>query len=435
MEFHDVLHGHIVIEQSDIAQLMSRLLNTTELQRLRNMRQMNFDVPLIQELGRSRRLPHSIGVAHIALKLAQKSNLSLQATKELVSAALLHDAAIPPYGHLVETEFKTKRGEAFDHAKILKSLIYGAFNDRNTFLEILPHRQIEVGDILHDEEIDLNRVLDLVAPSSSQGSALAADIDLDNIDNVHRMAALLGWEGVKENIQALLASTKLEKDLTLRFEKVAESHLSKWLDFRQRIYTLIIAHPECIPQNALQADLVELAVDADVITPDHWYHSEPIFEENLRNHEATRTLATQLVSGCEYELADYVWIKDIKDGKKLKNSEVKNILLDKINVDMIDCTYFIWYEKGLISREIKWIDTQGDTHVEGSNSASCMIALVKQSKGGLSKFTNKRKSEWREAVTNEFVKLADTEKFNLAFPEDFSGSYFGPEIGDLSFEF
>jgi len=77
MEFHDVLHGHIVIERSDIIDLIKKLLDTTELQRLRNMRQMNFDVPLIQELGRSRRLPHSIGVAYISLQLAQHSNLNL----------------------------------------------------------------------------------------------------------------------------------------------------------------------------------------------------------------------------------------------------------------------------------------------------------------------------------------------------------------------
>nr|QVX12497.1 HD domain-containing protein [Pseudomonas congelans] len=57
---------------------------------------MNFDVPLIQELGRSRRLPHSIGVTFLAVELAHKSNLNLNDTKALLAAALLHDAAIPP---------------------------------------------------------------------------------------------------------------------------------------------------------------------------------------------------------------------------------------------------------------------------------------------------------------------------------------------------
>ena len=115
MEFHDVLHGHIRFNDGDeLSALLSDLINSPEINRLRNMRQMNFDVPLIQELGRSRRLPHSIGVAYIALKQAEKSGLSHSQSKTLLAAAMLHDAAIPPYGHLVESEFKSIRAD-FKH--------------------------------------------------------------------------------------------------------------------------------------------------------------------------------------------------------------------------------------------------------------------------------------------------------------------------------
>jgi HD superfamily phosphohydrolase len=436
MEFHDVLHGHIVIERSDIIDLIKKLLDTTELQRLRNMRQMNFDVPLIQELGRSRRLPHSIGVAYISLQLAQHSNLNLVQTKELIAAALLHDAAIPPYGHLVETEFKAIQGEAFDHAKVLKSFIFGKFEHRNRFYGILPNRQIEVYNTLIGEQISRDNVLELVAPTSKKGSAIAAEVDLDNIDNVHRMAILLGWEGVRENMRLLLSHAKLEKDLSLRFTIDATQYLDKWLEFREKIYTLIIAHPECIPHNAFQSDLVELAVEKNVISPDHWYMSEPEFEESLRKDADTEKLANQLLSGCEYEFVDYVWFKNLNLQSKLKNSVIKNWMMKEVGSDIHNAGYFIWFEKGLITRKINWTDYEDRSHSNGINSQSCMVALVKKSRGGVKGvYKSATKRKWRADVIKAFEKLASTKKYNTAFPEDFSGRYNDTGTGELSFEF
>ncbi|TQV81034.1 HD domain-containing protein [Exilibacterium tricleocarpae] len=422
MEFHDVLHGHIVIEHPEVKDMVRDLISSTELQRLRNMRQMNFDVPLIQELGRSRRLPHSIGVAHVALTLAQQGQLTVKEIKELVAAALLHDAAIPPYGHLVETEFKQNKIKKFDHADILKSFIFGTFPDRNSFTEILPKRQLEVNKVLNRHDVDPDKVFELVAPHGNKKSPIAADVDLDNIDNVHRMAVLLGWKNAKENTKKLLDATKLNSLKQMRFTTEAVEPLRNWLDFREKIYTLIIAHPECIPHNALQSDLVESAVINGVISNDNWYLSEPEFEDNLRKNEKTKDLAEQLISGCNYSFIDYVWIKNIDTQEKLKNSDVKRKMSESIDFELNDTGYFIWSEKGLISREINWLDENGKKHRLGENSKSCMIALVKKTPGG--KATNDQKSKWREAVVAEFECLAKTRRFDLAFPEDYSGSYF-----------
>ncbi|NVK56826.1 MAG: HD domain-containing protein [Alteromonadaceae bacterium] len=436
MEFHDILHGHIVIERNEIAVLMKKLLDTTELQRLRNMRQMNFDVPLIQELGRSRRLPHSVGVAYISLKLAEQSNLNLLQTKELIAAALLHDAAIPPYGHLVETEFKSTERGGFDHAKILESFIFGDLGNRNKFLEILPNRQVEVCEALHTENIKPENVLELVAPTSLKGSAIAAQVDIDNIDNVHRMAIFLGWEGVKENMLSLLSYVKLEADLSLRFSKEASKNLEKWLEYREKIYTMIIAHPECIPHNAFQSDLVELAVKENVISPDNWFMSEPEFEERLRNNYATKTLANQLLSGCEYELVDYVWFKELNLKRKLKNSEIKTKIKEEVFSDIKSSSYFVWFEKGLITRKINWTDFEGRPQTMGVNSQSCMIALVKKQKGGIKgAYKSGSKSAWRSNVIEAFEKLACTRDYRVSFPEDYSGRYNVPGTGEFKFEF
>lgn len=278
MEFHDILHGLIRFDDENLTPLLAELIDSPEIHRLRNMRQMNFDVPLIQELGRSRRLPHSIGVAHIAVTLAHRCLLDSTQTKILLAAALLHDAAIPPYGHLVESEFKSKN-PGFNHESRLEELIRGTINAQNLYLDIVPDKQLRISAILDKYDVPYNDVLDVVCPKGNQRSPISADIDIDNIDNVHRMAAMLGWDGVRENISGIINSVSLDGLSGMIFSQSSIPYLEKWLDYRQKIYTLIIAHPACVPYNALQADMVRIAVENELIKPDDWWLDEPRFEE------------------------------------------------------------------------------------------------------------------------------------------------------------
>lgn len=432
MEFHDILHGIIRFSDENLTSLLADLIDSPEIHRLRNMRQMNFDVPLIQELGRSRRLPHSIGVTYLAVELAHNSNLSLDATKALLAAAILHDAAIPPYGHLVESELK-RVAPNFNHEETLSQLIRGVIGEGNDYEEIVPGKQLQLAKILRTHNIDQNAVINLVCPKKDTHSAVSADIDIDNIDNVHRMAAMLGWDNAKENIAEIRKHMRLNEKSGLSFSREAIKPLEQWLDFRQRIYTMIIAHPECIPYNALQTDLVRLAVDSKIITPKNWYMTEPEFEEKLRQHKSTKLLAQQLISGCEYHLVDYIWFKNFSTSKKLKNAEIAEFISERVEVSFNDAGYFVWNEKSLVCREIK-ISIGNGSEVEtlGENSTSCMIALIKKTQGK-AKLLKKDIIDWRDGVTKSFRNLFEVDTFEAEFPETYKGSFFA-ETDELHFE-
>jgi HD superfamily phosphohydrolase len=431
MEFHDILHGLIRFSDDDLTALLADLIDSPEIHRLRNMRQMNFDVPLIQELGRSRRLPHSIGVTFLAVELAHKSGLSLKETKELLAAAILHDAAIPPYGHLVESELKRLDG-SFNHEETLSRMIRGVLNDDNEYLEIVYNKQLQLATILRNHDVDQNAVINLVCPNKGDHSAISADIDIDNIDNVHRMAAMLGWDNAKENIKKIRLGMKLNSKKGLCFSNETIEPLKTWLDFRQRIYTLIIAHPECIPYNALQNDLVRLAVKHGIITTRDWYKTEPEFEEQLRNNEHTNSLARQLISGCEYQLVDYVWLKNFNAKNKRKNAEIAEFLFSNIDTPLKDFSYFIWNEKGLISREIE-VHTHENKRISlGKDSTSCMVALIKTTPGK-AKVTKPRIATWRKDVVASLCRFLDTDVFEADFPENYTGSFYA-ETDELKFD-
>lgn len=432
MEFHDILHGLMRFSDENLTSLLADLIDSPEIHRLRNMRQMNFDVPLIQELGRSRRLPHSIGVTFLAVELAHKANLNLSDTKALLAAALLHDAAIPPYGHLVESELKFITPN-FSHEENLAKIIRGTLGSGNAYQQIVKNKELKLTPILQKHGIDIETVINIVCPKKGSTSPISADIDIDNIDNVHRMAAMLGWEGAKENIKAIRDSMRLKGLNGLIFSKEAIDPLHKWLEFRERIYTMIIAHPECIPYNALQTDLVRLAVDNNIITPTDWYMTEPEFEDKLRLNLATQALGWQLISGCEYKFVDYVWFKNFSSPKKLKNKDISDHMNSNITEIIKNSGYFVWNEKGLISRGIKiTLDDNKIVHL-GKNSTSCMVALVKKSSGQV-KLTKAQSNKWRQEVIKSFIELFEPETFDFDFPETYTGSFYS-KTDELQLEY
>jgi len=432
MEFHDILHGLMRFSDENLTSLLADLIDSPEIHRLRNMRQMNFDVPLIQELGRSRRLPHSIGVTFLAVELAHKSNLNLNDTKALLAAALLHDAAIPPYGHLVESELKYITPD-FNHEENLAKIIRGTLGNENTFQHIVKNKELKLTPILQKHGVDIEAVINIVCPQKGTTSPVSADIDIDNIDNVHRMAAMLGWDGAKENIKAIRNSMRLKGLTGITFTKEAIEPLNKWLEFRERIYTMIIAHPECIPYNALQTDLVRLAVEHNIITPTDWYMTEPEFEDRLRREPSTETLGWQLISGCEYQLVDYVWIKNFSTTKKLKNKDISDHMSNNITEFTKNSGYFIWNEKGLVSRRIKaTLDDNKTVHI-GKNSTSCMIALVKKTSEKF-RLTKAQSTKWRQEAIKNFIELFETDIFNFDFPETYTGSFYS-QTDELRLEY
>lgn len=427
MEFHDILHGHIQVDDREMARFLGDLLESPEVHRLRNMRQMNFDVPLIQELGRSRRLPHSIGVAHLAYRLTVGKMLHHGTIKSLVAAALLHDAAIPPFGHLVESELKAK-DPTFSHEHRLKNLMFGLDGKSNKYGDVVHGKSAGLVDIMRRHGVDPLDVLRAVCPEPGVGNFISAGVDIDNIDNVHRMACMLGWKGAAQNVDNIMNVSRVRDDLQLEFGRGWQDYLGRWADFRNRIYTMIIAHPQCIPHNALQADLSRAAVEEGIITSEDWRMTEPEFEEALRNHPKTKRLAWQLISGCEYVLEDYVWAKELTNPIGKSNSAIlEEMTAMGVAVDPLH-SLFIWNENGLISRCVDIHLANGERVSFGERSRSCMVALIKTRRAGRG-MTKRDRELWRQKTIDAVATMSGSDDFSVSFPEGYSGRYKSQELG------
>ena len=421
MIFWDLLYGPIDFRGVPRETLLRELIATPEMQRLRHMRLMNFDVPNIQDLASAKRFPHSVGTCHLALCALRHSSISEDLRNHLLAAALIHDIGIPPFGHLVETYLK-KRDRCFSHEQLVKSILRGTYHPANIYHQILPSQSLEVSSTLRRHGLDPGTVFSLLAPEDQESTAISADIDLDNIDNVHRMAALLGFPSARRNLEILSANAIVERDLRLTFKERAVSGITHWELLRRRIYENIIAHPACVAYNAFQCDLVDYAVENELITAKDWYISDAELIERLKE---APVLGRQLLSGCRYTLVDYVWFRsfehpDNRDWKSLTAHLTAH--LPPLPTDYVK--HFFWPENKLITRKMRpRIENKGNVQL-GKDSTSLLIALVMpeaMSQARRSHFT-KLRSKWRSDTVGSISDALPDWPFNTLYPEDYDAS-------------
>lgn len=431
MLFTDHLHGTIDFRGTPYADLIYELLGCPEVQRLRHMRLMNFDVPYIQDLASTKRLPHSIGTCFLAYKIVENSALKLSDKKKIIVAALIHDIGILPFGHLLESTIKSYNKD-FSHEKLVYSILTGTYHVTNLYHQILGSESLRLHKVLKENHIKSDDIFHLVCPQNGNKTAISADIDVDNLDNVHRMANLLGYEKAKSNLNMISENVVIDNALQLTFNDECEEWIEAWLKMRQSIYTMIIGHPECVPYNAFLSKLLSEAVESEVITENEWYITDSEFESRLISDKKTKALASWLLVRPHFELIDYAWLmSNEKPGKNLKDLE-KLIRDKKLANPHRTHFYFFWTESKLISREVSVKFADDQYRQIGYNSYSILVSIIAKSGYGLKavKVPDSERILWRKDLLSYVAEVLPDWQFTVKFPSDYNDSFFNSKIMD-----
>ena len=193
------------------------------------------------------RYEHSIGVAYLAGRIGFSSRLSRPETLVLQAAAILHDSAITAFGHLVEEAFQYASAP-FNHEMKLSMLLQ---NSREGELEGI-NMQLYAGresgirkwsEQTFGAEADkrLEEIVEALTGKGKLGPCIKGDIDLDNLDNLIRIAFHMGLEVDKSlpiRIATGIVGTK-EGDGVI-FSSEAIEPIKKWLELRQKVYTRLM---------------------------------------------------------------------------------------------------------------------------------------------------------------------------------------------------
>lgn len=228
--YYDPLYGQLELKPV-VREMLSR---NAELIRLRSIGMMNFRSVSMLPLTNITRLEHSVGVTHLVELFSRKNRVVAGHLGNFLTAALYHDINCASFGHAVE--WAIDRHHKYDHEStsdwISEQELYRPEDKPMFFSQDGLHRN----RYAERYRIDFNEVTSII---SGQRTCVikSPGIDLDNIDNVSRMAFYLGLLRDRDLPVRLAESLTLSDDQT---QFVVDEHglalVEEWLRTRSAVY-------------------------------------------------------------------------------------------------------------------------------------------------------------------------------------------------------
>lgn len=242
----DALYGII-----NFSPIVYKCMLSPEVQRLREVRLCNINSLFITGSANTNRFEHSVGTAYLAsinINSKAQEHLSLK-TKEkeaFVIAALLHDVANGPFGHSYEYIME-KKGFIPEQglADVLRddaiSTGIGAHRNSSPFETIFFGRLRELHSLLNKPQI--TNVTQIISGCHNLSKLISDSIDLDNIDNVFRMAYHMGI-GFRREAPITLAKSMYIENGVVVFKEDSKTYLEEWYSVRQKVYKFLLLNPQ-----------------------------------------------------------------------------------------------------------------------------------------------------------------------------------------------
>jgi HD superfamily phosphohydrolase len=246
LQITDALYGNVRFA-GPIADLARRPL----MQRLRQVRLSNIDSLDMPGIANISRFEHSLGVAYLASRVGLASGLEERENLILQAAALIHDTAITPFGHLVEEALQYVKSD-FNHEEKWSVL----FSDTTRLNELGGmDAQIFVGRSSGLREWAakifggnyqrfLAVILEAIQGRGKFGQCIASDLDLDNLDNLTRIAFHMGLHpdtGLPIRLSESMSVGKQNAEVL--FEPDAIEDIKTWIRLRQSVYERLMPAP------------------------------------------------------------------------------------------------------------------------------------------------------------------------------------------------
>lgn len=270
----DPLYGRMELQKEEF-----ELLLTPELQRLRYIRMCNINSMLVTGASEISRFEHSLGVLRLVQEWLNHHAAPSVDARALRAAALLHDMQTGPFGHSLQYILEDNSlDDHFEH----EDLRYGS---QNAFYQALmanvafggrPFRSHALLGSLWDQ------VAEIIAGHGRLGPLIAGTMDLDNVDNIVRLAFHSGVATSDDATVALGLAQEMElSDGELSLSPRAIPLVERWQTLRRNLYTFLLRDWAEFSAKAMLTHAMELAVEAGVVGADSWRWTDDELMLNL----------------------------------------------------------------------------------------------------------------------------------------------------------
>jgi len=251
----DPIHGNIRFDG-----IFVDLLESPELQRLHNIKQLGFAYMVFPGANHTR-LEHSIGAYHMARRAGDALSLDKDERILLECAALLHDIGHGPFSHTLESILREKFG--IDHVDLTERILKGEEcilkDGEGGFVD-----SKSVVEILEDNGIDRSRIIDIIRGRCKREKYLSqllnSPIDVDQLDYLLRDGYYTGVAYGTIDVDRFFHTLTLHDDM-LAINKKGISVVENILISRELMYSSVYFHKTVRIAELMLSKAMELVED------------------------------------------------------------------------------------------------------------------------------------------------------------------------------
>jgi HD superfamily phosphohydrolase len=274
--YRDPVHNIIRLNaDTDDGELMIRLIDAPEFQRLRRIKQLGLGLYTYQGAEHSR-FTHCLGALHLIKRILDRLGDNYQITVEdraaAQAAALLHDVGHGPFSHAMEN-------------------VFGFHHEQWTVRAVMSD-VTEIGQILRSYSPELPQRVASIIEGTFKPAALAqlvsSQLDVDRMDYLLRDSLMTGAKYGLYDLEWIINALQIDEDgdriyVAARGVFAVEEYLqARYYMFRQVYFHRTLRSAEVVLRSALRRALELFNEGSDV-----WCAPGAAFEKALRGQSLT----------------------------------------------------------------------------------------------------------------------------------------------------
>jgi hypothetical protein len=123
---------------------------------------------------------------------------------------------------------------------------------------------------------------------------LFGSLDLDNVDNVVRMAWALGLKAPSTIATDLALGLSASREGILLLSKARlQPAVEQWAQLRRRVYEILVFDPSTVASQACLSEAIEIALKVGFLSEHDWCLYDELLIERLRSHTSTKRLISR----------------------------------------------------------------------------------------------------------------------------------------------
>lgn len=377
----DPLYGRI-----DLSDYEYSLIILPEIQRLRYIRMCNINSLLVTGASEISRFEHTIGVLRLAQEWISHNKVLAPDADNIRAAAVLHDMQTGPFGHSLQYVLEdNKTDDNFIHDDIMHG-VSKEYHQDISYRASFSGKPFEAPAILGNKITDISRIIQGEGPF---GPLISGTIDLDNIDNVFRLAYHVGV-ATKEDGQIAL---NLSKEINigqdgLSISSTAIDYILRWQAVRTRLYELLLLDWAEFAAKAMLTRAIEEAIQGSLLGSDSWLDTDDQLLDYLEKQSTGELqdiseLIRRLKRGDLYHPVALLESPNIDKYEHLTRTEIKRdfeseIILFARNTLKLGIKVIVHYildNKKTNRSIIVKLKESGETKIIGTDSKKLLIGL------------------------------------------------------------